>query len=150
MPLFLALGAAGTAPFLGKRADQGYAARILWISGTLLAVSPLSYVILPTEEFLWAAPLEHALKGVAFSGFQISLMKLLLGETDRSDAPEALSIYFAATGIASGAAAVFGAWLASRPEWTSGIPGIIVVSAVGQVAVLGLWAIRKSSIGLRG
>lgn len=99
----------------GKKIDRTRnLGKILWLTGSLLALSPLPYAFASSRLIFWIAPIEYFMNGAASAGYSIALIALLFKTCPDGRSASYFSIYSAALGITGAGANLLGGQLA---EW---------------------------------
>lgn len=109
--------------------------RILWLTGSLIALSPLPYAFASAEVIRWIAPFEYFMNGGVWSGYSIALTALVFAACPDGRSAVYFSLYSAAIGIAGAVANLLGARLV---EWLAPWGGFralwVVASVVRMIA----------------
>lgn len=116
--LFTNAGAFLSSSFWGRWIDSSKnPLKILLISGSMIALSPLIYYLLPDSAVSIIAPYEYFFNGVAWGGYTVSMTALLF----RSVPQEKNAIYFSVQAAAQGLAGALFAFLGGQlAEYFSG------------------------------
>ena len=103
----------------GKRWDLAFSGngrsprQLLRFTGSILALSPLPYVIQQAEILRWIGPIEYFVNGLIWAGFQVGLSTILFRSAGKSD-PARATLLFSVMTAAQGVTGALAAWLGSE------------------------------------
>jgi len=103
----------------GKRWDLAFSGngrsprQLLRFTGSILALSPLPYVIRQAEILRWIGPIEYFVNGLIWAGFQVGLSTILFRSAGKSD-PARATLLFSVMTAAQGVTGALAAWLGSE------------------------------------
>lgn len=101
------LGAFVSARFWGRTLDRSDPHRVLWAGCLLISLSPLPYAFASFQAQYYIGPIEYFFNGVAWSAFQIAMLKILYREVPKATDTLFFSVYTALFGL-GGALGTFG------------------------------------------
>lgn len=107
--------------------------KTLWVTGTLLALSPLPYAFLSAETIRWIAPIEYFWNGAVWAGYSIALTTLLFGSCPDARSAVYFSLYAAAMGVAGLAGNLIGAQIAEWFKPWGGFRALWVIASILRV-----------------
>ena len=131
------MGSFLASPFWGKKLDRsGDPRKLLFVSGLLIAFSPLPYVFRSAEVIRAIAPIEYFTNGIAWSGFTLGMNALLFRITPRGQNRVYFSLYSAAIGVSGAAFALLGGVLAPALGAWGGFRALWVVASLVRGSVV--------------
>ncbi|MFN7683953.1 MAG: MFS transporter [Oligoflexia bacterium] len=128
----------------GRRWDRSFNGRdlsprtLLLVTGTVLALSPIPYMIKDASVLRWIGPPEYFINGLAWAGFQIGFNTLLFkraGNQNPSRATALFAVMTAAQGASSALAAWAGSVLAQALEAWGGFQALWALTACIRLSI---------------
>jgi len=138
------LGISVSAIFWGSRWDRAFSqsamapARLLRLTGCVLALSPLLYVVNDIAILHWAAPIEFFCNGLAWAGLQIGVSSILFKQAGRAQVMRAgllFSLMTAAQGLSGAGASWLGGWTAHALQDWGGFRALWALGTVLRLTI---------------
>lgn len=140
--MLINLGCVLAAGFWGKQIDRAWGARnSLWITGHIVALSPILYAFLSASAVRWVAPIEHFLNGLAWSGYLLATTALLFRSCPAEKSAAWFSIYAAGCGLAGAICTMLGGHLAQVLAPVGGFRALFVIATMMRLGVL--WGLYR-------
>ncbi len=130
-----------TARWWGKKIDRtGSPQNTLFVSSLLVACSPLLYFFVSSPQWVCIlAPFEFFMNGIAWAGFYLSIMTLLLQRVPEEKTTLAFSLFAGASGLSSGCLTFLGGKLAQELAPYGGFRVLWLIGSLLRFVVLGLF-----------
>lgn len=136
------VGAFFAASFWGKRIDgSGNPRRTLLLTGHIMALSPLLYLV-PSQSWVrTVAPFEFLVNGMAWSGYMLAMTTMMFAICPKRRNAAYFALFAAAGGLAGAAATLAGGQIAQMLSQWGGFRALWMIAAVARLGVL--WTVFR-------
>jgi MFS family permease len=140
------IGGFASAALWGRKIDQSRdPARMIFIAGNLIALSPLIYSFRAVETIPYFAPFDYTLSGVAWTGYTLAFNTLLFRVCPLKRNAVCFSLYTACAGLAGAAGNLLGGWLAVELQPWGGFRALFLLGGITRFALVwGLSGLLRS------
>ncbi|MEK6706183.1 MAG: MFS transporter [Bdellovibrionota bacterium] len=131
------LGCLLASGYWGKYLDRFIEpSRAVWLVGSIIAVSPLPYVIPSASIIQMIAPVEFFFNGMAWAGFGLLMTKLIFNVCPKKENTAYFSLIAAANGLSGALCSMIGGNIAQWLTPWGGFRILWVIAAVARFGVL--------------